>query len=73
MGVPAFAQKKCPFETHSAKSRHDQYSKSSKKNIEKSKEEMEAQANDFDKKKYQAEVKGKKGVARKNKSVLRYY
>lgn len=81
IGGPLFAQRACTFKTPDNHPRHDQYSKSSKKNIEKSKEEMDEQAKEFDKKKYQAEVKGKnikgkKGKAttkQKDKSVLRYY
>lgn len=68
MCMPAFAQKACTFQTPDNKPRHDQYSKSSKKNIDESKDEMTAQANEFDKKKYQADVKGKNIKGKKNKS-----
>ena len=68
--VPAFSQ--CAFQSQGGKPhKPDQYSKSSKANQDKSRKEMAIQGNEFDKKKYQAEVKNN-NVPKKRKSVMRY-
>ncbi len=72
-GSNVFAQQACGFKTAGGKSRHDQYAKSSKENIEKSKKEMEEQADEFDTKKYQATVKNNKAAHERRKTALRYY
>jgi len=62
-GTHLFAQGKCAFTTPNAKVRHDQYSKSSKADIDKSKKDMDEQMAEFDKKKYQSTVKNTKATA----------
>lgn len=61
--IPAFAQCQCAFTTPTTKSRHDQYSHSSKSDIDKSKKDMDEQMAEFDKKKYQSTVKNSKATA----------
>jgi hypothetical protein len=72
--LPAFSQTvtPCGFNDPNAKTpRKDQYAMSSKGAIDKSKKAMADQSDQFDKKKYQATVKGK-GLNNKKKMVPRY-
>jgi hypothetical protein len=61
--IPALGQCQCAFTTPTTKSRHDQYSRSSKTDADKSKKDMDAQMAEFDKKKYQSTVKNSKATA----------
>lgn len=72
-GMPMMAQSQCYFKSEGPKPRKDQYSKSSKDNIDKSKKDMADQTDEFDKKKYQAEVKNGKAAEKKRKTEMRYY
>jgi hypothetical protein len=72
-GFVVFGQCQCAFKAENVKQRHDQYSQSSKDNIDKSKKDMDKQSEDFDKKKYVAEVKNSKANTQRRKTTMRYY
>lgn len=71
--LPILAQCQCAFKAENVKFRHDQYSQSSKDNIDKSKKAMDKQSDEFDKKKYQAVVRNGKANTQKRKTTMRYY
>jgi hypothetical protein len=68
--IPVLGHSQCAFTTKNKNVRKDQYSQSSKSSIDKSKKEMADQQDEFDQKKYQADVKGK--AVPKRKTVPRY-
>jgi len=68
-GIPLYAQCQCAFTTKTQKTRHDQYSHSSKSDIDKSKKDMDAQMAEFDKKKYQGTVKNSKATAAQKRTT----
>jgi hypothetical protein len=69
--MPVMVYAQCTFKVKDKNARHDQYDQTSQSNIDKSKKQMAETQDEFDKKKYQADLKNSKPTP-KRKSVPRY-